>query len=240
MLSLTVLKNLIPYAIVASLLIGCTNNVKTVKALSSNSSPKSSLVKQTLLVHLTDSAKLMVHLDSLPKAVFPFNIPEQGISEHDIDLAEFKKMKLFKLLYKPIPRVIGGAEIDNERIDSTFNLCDTNYKANWFMVIKTPKFFVVQVDDNYQGLALLVTIDYHLNVIDAIHCMGNDPSSNEHFHGELTSTIYKNLKIVMHYNYAQQASEEYNYETENEVNEDDIWRIDRTGHFKPIKYRPNE
>jgi hypothetical protein len=43
----------------------------------------------------------------------------------------------------------------------------------------------------------------------------------------------------MHYYYSQQGGKEDNYKPENEVNEDDIWRIDKNGHFKAIRYRPD-
>ncbi len=214
----------------------CTNNARTNREVTSHIAVKNVVQPDKVNVQLTDSAKLLKHLDSLPKATFPRSVSDGwDRGAPNINLAEFKTKTLFKLSYKRIPRVIGGAGID-ERIDSTFNLCDTNYRANWCLVVKTPKFFVVEVVDNY---LLLVTIDYDLNVIDAIHIAAGDPSSNHHFHGELTSTIYKNLKIVMHYTYSQQAGEEDNYRTENEINEDDIWRINKSGHFKAIKYRPD-
>lgn len=234
---LSMLKNLVLLLFTSISLWGCTHEAKTNNVFVSHSSIKTNVVKSTQLnVQLTDSAKLVKHLDSLPKAVFPLEVSEWNGTQH-IDLSEFKTKRLFKLRYKLIPRAIGAAGIDDdERIDSTFNLCDTNYKANWSLVIKTPKFFVVGVEGNY---SLLVTIDYKLNVINAIHVAAADPFGNDHFHGELTSTIYKNLKIVMHYVYTQQGGEDESYATTDEDNEDDVWRIDRTGHFKPIRYKPN-
>ncbi|PWK80331.1 hypothetical protein LX99_00796 [Mucilaginibacter oryzae] len=214
-------------------LCGCTNNARTNSAVTSHIVVKNVAKPDKVNVLLTDSAKLLKHLDSLPKATFPRIVSDWNRGAPNINLAEFKTKTLFKLSYKRIPRAIGGAGIDDERIDSTFNLCDTNYRANWFLVAKTPKFFVVEVDDNY---LLLVTIDYNLNVIEAIHIAAADPSGNNHFHGELTSTIYKNLKIVLHYAYSQQGGEEEHYRTENE---DDIWRINKSGHFKAIRYRPD-
>ena len=90
------------------------------------------------------------------------------------------------------------------------------------------------MDDNY---LLLVTIDYHLNVIDAIHIAAGDPSSNKRFQADLSSTIYKNLRIIMHHTYYVQTDEKGNFDT---TNEDDIWRIDKDGFFKPIRYTKPE
>jgi hypothetical protein len=230
------LRNLALLVLPVALLIGCSNNTKPTKAPLPDSSRKQILVKQARIeIPLTDSAKLLAQVDSLAKTIFPLEISEDihTTPTTSIDLSDFKTKKLFNLPYKRIPRVIGGAGIDDDRIDSTFSLCDTNYKASWVLVTKTPKFLVVQVN------GMLVTMDYHLNIIDAILVCVEDPSSNEHFHGDLNSTLYASLKIIMHYNYYQIAGKEDNYRTENEINEDDIWRIDRTGHFKAIRYRPN-
>lgn len=217
-------------------LCGCTNNARTNSVVTSHIAVKNVLRPDKVNVQLTDSAKLLKHLDCLPKATFPRSVSDWNRGAPNINLAEFKTKTLFKLSYKRIPRVIGGAGIDDERIGPTFNLCDTNYRANWFLIAKTPKFFVVEVDDNY---LLLVTIDYNLKVIGAIHIAAADPSGNDHFHGELVSTIYKNLKIVLHYAYSQQGGKEDNYRTENEINEDDIWQINESGHFRAIRYRPD-
>lgn len=112
--------------------------------------------------------------------------------------------------------------------DSTFSLCDTTYKGAWTLVAKKPKFFIVTVDSNY---LLLVTIDYNLNVIDAIHIAAGDPSSNDNFQGELTSTVYGNLKVVLNYSYSVRKDQEGNYDNEEE---NDTWRIDDSGHFKLV------
>ena len=231
------LKNLILFLFTSTVfLCGCTNNAKTNSVVTSHIAVKNVVKPDKLNIQLTDSAKLLKHLDSLPKATFPRSVSDWNRGTPNINLTEFNTKTLFKLSYKRIPRVIGGAEIDDEKIGSNFNLCDTNYRSNWLLVAKTPKFFVVEMNDNY---LLLVTIDYNLNIIEAIHIAAADPSSNNHFHGELTSTIYKNLKIVLHYAYSQQGGEENNYRTENEINEDDIWRINESGHFKAIRYRPD-
>jgi len=214
--------------ITVTLLVGCTNNEKrNKKAQAGNVKP--------LVAPLTDSAKLLRHLDSLPKAILPLNVSDWNRSTPSINLVEFKNKKLFRLLYKRIPRIIGGAGIDMmTNDDSTFNLCDTNYKANWVLISKTPKFFVVEVDTNY---LLLVTIDYQLNVIDAVHIAAGDPTSNKRFQGELSSTIHKNLKITMHYTYYVQVDEEGHFDT---TTENDIWRINNNGIFKPIRYTKAE
>jgi hypothetical protein len=212
------------------------NNTKTNKVVVRNITQTSAVKSTQLVVPLTDSARIVKHLDSLPNPTFPLVVSDWN-GTPTMSLSDFKAKKLFKLRYKLIPRAIGGAGIDDDNgIDSTFNLCDTDYKASWSLVAKTPKFFVIEVDDNY---SLLVTIDYQLNVIDAIHVAAADPLGNDHFHGELTSTIYKNLKIVMHYDYSQQAGAEEGYAASNEMKENDIWRIDKTGHFKAIRYRPD-
>jgi len=217
--------------LMVALFLGCINDVKNVKTVSKPDSPKSSIIRQTPSPPLTDSAKLSIHLDSLPKAVFPRNVSDWNRGAPNINLADFKNKKLHNLSYQLIPRQIGGAGIDmGGTLDTTFSLCDTNFRANWFLITKTPKFFVVEVDDNY---LLLVTIDYRLNVLDAIHIAAGDPSSNDNFQGELTATIYKNLNIVMHYRYDQRTDKEGHSET---INEDDQWGIDSNGHFKPIHY----
>jgi hypothetical protein len=227
------LRNLTLLVFTAALLSGCTNNSKSV---SSNTKQKLNAVKQTILTDpLTDSVELVRHLDSLPKATFPFNAADLNDGNPNINLIKFKKKKLFDVSLKRIPREIGGAGIDmDDRRDSTFNLCDTTYKAYWFLITKTPKFFAIVVNTNY---SVLVTMDYNLNVINAIHIAAGDPTSNNHFEGKLTSTLYNNFKIVMHYTYNVQTDEERHFET---TNEDDVWRIDSNGRFKPIRYTKPE
>jgi len=227
------LRNLILVLLATILFWGCMNNTKPNKVVT-HTITKIGVFKSTQeVVPLTDSERIVKHLDSLPNPTFPLVVSEWN-GTPTMSLSDFKAKQLFKLRYKLIPRAIGGAGIDDGNgIDSTFNLCDTDYKASWSLVAKTPKFFVIEVDDNY---SLLVTIDYSLNVIDAIHVAAADPSSNDNFQGELTSTIYKNLKVVLHYRYDVRTDEEGHFDTENE---EDVWRIDKTGHFKAIRYRPD-
>lgn len=213
---------------------GCTNNDRTNSAVTSHIAVKNLVKPNKVNVQLTDSAKLVKQLDSLPKAVLPQNVTELSSNASNINLSEFKNRSLFNIPFKRIPRQIGGAGIDmNGNNDSTFNLCDTNYKANWVLVTKTPNFFVVEMKTNY---TLLVTIDYQLNIIDAIHIAAGDPTSNDNFQGELTSTIYKNLKVVLHYTYYLRTDAERHFDA---TTENDIWRVDMKGRFKAIRYRPD-
>lgn len=180
-------------------------------------------------VSLTNSAKLIKHLDSLPKIKFPYESEWYNRSFPTIDISDFKNKKLFKIRYKLIETQIGGGLLDDDRIDSTFNLADTiSYKAGWNLIEKTPQFVVIEVNDGVK----LVTLTYNLKVIDAINSAVADPSGNSHFNANRHSTIYKNLKIVLHHEYSVQVDERGNFEKEEDSEK---WFIDKMGHFQKNK-----
>ena len=167
----------------------------------------------------TDSGRLILHLDSLPKIKFPFKSEWYNRTFPTVCISEFKNKKLFNLPLKLIPTQIG---LDDDEADSTFNLVDTTYRGKWNLIIKKPNFIVLEVENH------LVTMAYDLKVIDAINSAG--AQGNNHWNVERFSTIYKNLKIVIHNEYIVQVDEAGNFETQAKWNEK--WFIDKNGHFK--------
>lgn len=171
----------------------------------------------------TDSSRLRLHLDSLPKIKFPYESSGNN-AQFNIDLSEFKNKQLFNVPYKRIPRQVGGGFVDDDEDDTTFNLVDTNYKAQWNLVAKTPKFVVVNVYDNPSKM---VTLTYDLKIIDAITFSAWQ--GNNHWTAQRFSTINQDLNIVLYHQYRVQVDEKDNfqYETEHEK-----WFIDKKGYFK--------
>ncbi len=175
----------------------------------------------------TDSILLLWHLDSLPKITFPFlsEFYNRNFSTV-IDLHAFKDKRLFNLPFKRIEREAGGGSIDYEPEDSTFNLTDNDFQAQWNLIAKTPKFIVLEV---YTGYAFFVTITYNLRVIDAIRSGYADPAGNVHWHADRHSIINKDLTILLQHYYEVQVDEKYNYDSETT---EEKWLIDSNGHFK--------
>jgi len=185
-------------------------------------------IKKKVSVPITDSSKLMAHLDSLPQIKFPYG--EGGQDQKTppaLNLSEFKDKKLFKLPLTLIRTQIGGGILDDDRVDSTFNLTDRNFKANWELIARTPKFFVIEING-----VMLATVTYDLKLIDAINTETHDPANNNHFNADRYSTIDKDLTIVLH-NKWYMAGEGGNDESEKD---DEDWSINKDGHF--IKKRP--
>ena len=177
-----------------------------------------------------DSIALLKHLDSIPKINFPYNsTTSNGFTT--INLSEFKNKKLFDIPYKRIPTIIGGGGINMDETDSTFNLTDKNFIAEWNLIKKTQKFLVIEVKFNY---VKLVTMDYNLNVIDAIESGASDPSSNVHFSAERVSIINNDLTIDLVHTYSVQTDEKYNYNTETQ---EENWFIDKNGFFRKSKQK---
>jgi len=166
------------------------SNNKSVSQLIENKS-----AAKKILVPITDSGKLIAHLDSLPQIKFPYGEggPDQQTSPV-LNLSEFKNRKLFNLPLTRIKTQIGGGILDDDRVDSTFNLTDNKFKASWDLIAKTPKFFVIEING-----VILATLTYNLKVIDAINTETHDPANNNHFNADRYSTINKNLTIVLHH-----------------------------------------
>lgn len=174
-------------------------------------------------VILTDSSRLRLHLDSLPKIKFPYESSGNN-AQSSIDLSEFKNKQLFNVPYKRMPRAVGGGFVDENENDTTFNLVDTNYKAQWNLVAKTPKFVVVKVCDNPSKM---VTLTYNLKMIDAITFATSQ--GNNHWTAQRFSTINQDLNIVLYHQYRVQVDDKdnFHYQTEHEK-----WFIDKKGYFK--------
>jgi hypothetical protein len=174
---------------------------------------------------VTDSAKLMRHLDSLPPVKFPFLSEWYNRTFPVINLSEFKSKKLFNVKLKLIPTEAGGGAIDFNEADTTFNLTDSNYKAQWNLIAKTPRFMVVEV---YGDGVQLVTLTYQLKVIDAINSAA--AQGNNHWNANRQSVISKNLTIVLQHEYSVQVDDENHFETETE--DKLYWFIDKNGYFR--------
>ena len=174
---------------------------------------------------LTDSVRLLKHLDSLPPIKFPFGSEAYNRNFNSINLSEFKGKKLFKLKFTRIPTTIGSGGLDDDRIDSTFNLTDIQYKAQWNLIKKTPKFVVVEV--NSEG-AMLVTLNYHLEVIDAIITGIADPGGHYPWFASRHSVINNNLTILLQHEYTMNETED----SVDKEKSEEKWFIDKTGHFR--------
>ncbi len=163
-----------------------------------------------------DSTKLLVQLKKFPKTDFPFK-SEDANSENGfylLNLSEFNNKKLFNIPFKKIPTQIGGGMIDNDEDDSTFNLVDLNYKAEWKLLAKRANFFVIVVNSG-NGIKL-VTQTFNLNVIDAINIEKGDPASNPNFSAYRHSVIYKDLTILIIHEYSVRIDEENNFDEKTE------------------------
>ncbi len=183
------------------------------------------------LLPTTDSGKLMLHLDSLPKIKFPFKSEAYNREFDSIDLSEFKNKKLFNLSFTRIPTTIGGGGLDDERVDSTFNLVEKNYKGAWNLIVKKPKFIVVEIQSIYFNGVKLVTLTYNLEVIDAINIAIADPSGHYPWFADRHSIINQNLTLILQHEYIMNETEN-SAETETSHEK---WFIDKTGHFKKSK-----
>jgi len=183
---------------------------------------------------LTDSGQLMRHLDSLPKSSFPYQ-SEGGISEPSvtINLSAFKNKKLFNIPLKLIPVQLGAGFLDSaeymndngtlpDSITARFNLADTiTYKMEGVLVAATPKFVVVDLD------GILVTLSYQVEVIDAINAQTGE--GNNHWQIRRTTTINKDLTVILHHSWSGETERRGHFEYENE---DENWFIDDNGHIR--------
>jgi hypothetical protein len=174
----------------------------------------------------TDSILLLKHLDSLPRINFPFLSDFYNRSFPTvIDLSTFKNHKLFNLPFTRIPRGTDVGSIDEDVKDTTFNLTDNNYKAEWNLIAKTPKFVVLEVHSDY---VFLVTLTYDLKLIEAIRTGYADPAGNVHWHTDRHAIINKDLTIILqHYSEVQVADHNYDKQITEEK-----WFIDKEGHVK--------
>lgn len=196
-----------------------------------NAEKKAQSRHRAAVIPINDSSQLVNYLNQLPSVHLPFDFFEVEDSP-DIDLKPFEHQKLFNLKYKRIPRIIGDFEIDGNKNESTFSLCDSAFRGSWVLVAKKPAFFVIAVNGTH---IMLVTMDYYFNLIDAIHAEASSPSEKGNLGGDLYSTVYPTLKIVLHYSYDIPTGQKGYYTTKTE---DDVWHIDSTGHFMPVKLYP--
>ncbi|SEO56149.1 hypothetical protein SAMN05192574_10993 [Mucilaginibacter gossypiicola] len=229
------LKRLIILIIPAILYCSCTSNtVPHSKAPGISGFPKQT--KHAEIENaLTDSAKLVKRLLNLGLPEFPVSTtdsssgpaPIETSASNSIDLSAFKEKKLTGLKLKLRERQIGASIIDGEDRPSTFDLADSTFKSDWFLIAMKPRFFLVLIDGS-----ILVALTYKLKVIDAMRIVAYDPLGNSHFQGSLNTTISKDLTLRLHYLYEMQIDEKYNYDSQIE---DDIWKVNANGHFKFIK-----
>ncbi|MEN0054099.1 MAG: hypothetical protein AAGC65_10535 [Mucilaginibacter sp.] len=216
-----------------SVLIACKQsaNKSVKKADTVVKAPLSLIVKKDTVgkkvYPLTDSGQLMMHLDSLPKAVFPYKSDGNMQSVIAIDLSAFKNKKLHNIPLKLIPTQLGAGFLDSAEDDSdssavSFNLVDTaNHKVEGVLVAIRPKFVVIDLR------GILVTLSYHVEVIDAIHTVTGD--GNNHWQISRTSTINKDLTIVLHHSWSAESYKKGHFDSEND---EEKWFIDSGGHIK--------
>jgi hypothetical protein len=184
-------------------------------------------------VPLTDSIKLLRHLDSLPKIKFPFKSEAYNVHFDSMNLSEFKNKKLFKIPVKLIPTVIGSGGIDDHGADSTFNLVEKNYKGAWDLIEKKPTFIVVEINSIYFQGVKLVTLTYDLHVIDAINIAAADPLGHYPWFADRHAIINKDLTILLQHEYIMNETDN---DAETETSEEK-WYIDETGHFRKNKHQ---
>ncbi|MEN0056135.1 MAG: hypothetical protein AAGC65_20825 [Mucilaginibacter sp.] len=192
---------------------------------------ESSTVKSSLPP--TDSAKLVNHLDSLPTIKFPYKSEDYNRDFDSINLSEFKEKRLFNIPVKLIPTNIGGGSIDDDLIDSTFNLVEKNYKGAWNLIAKRPEFVVVELSSTDSEGIKLVTLKYDLSVIDAINIAISDPRRHYPWFANRHSTINKNLTIVLQHIYTTSDTPT----PEGKEISEEKWHIDKTGHFRKSSYQ---
>ena len=158
-------------------------------------------------IPITDSIKLLKHIDSLPKIKFPFKSEAYNRRFDSVNLSEFKNKKLLKIRVRLIPTGIGGGGIDDHGVDSTFNLVEKNYKGAWNLIEKRPKFIAVEIESAYFSGVKLVTLSYHLDVIDAIDVAIADPSSHYPWFADRHAIINKDLTILLQHEYVMNETD---------------------------------
>jgi hypothetical protein len=178
----------------------------------------------------SDSALLLKLLDSLPAIKFPYHSEFHNRNFPKTDLSEFSDKKLTQVRFQKIPTIIGGSGFDNPEDDSTFDLADKTYKAEWNLIARRPGFFVAEV---HEDGVFLVTLTYDLTPVDAIRIAMADPLGNRHWHAYRHSDISKELTINIHH-----AFEEVDEAGEVEVEKSSQrWKIDESGHFRQVSGR---
>ncbi|RFZ92477.1 hypothetical protein D0C36_13700 [Mucilaginibacter conchicola] len=204
------MNTLFKYGFIVLLFTSCSQENKETKA-APEPEQKSPLHKEHLSV-LRDSDKVAMRLDTLQKNI-----------SGTIDLSVFKSKKLFDLKFKRIPVEIGGGLIDGDEQDATFSLVNETFKADWQVIKRTSKFFLIKVD------GILATLRYDLHLIDAINGYRGDPASNSNYQAGRSATVNPdNLTVVL--------TNEYNVKTENGKFEHEEMKqhffIDSKGYFK--------
>jgi|GEM_PF-6818952 len=182
---------------------------------------------------LTDSAKLVKHIDSLPPIKFPFKSEAYNRNFASINLSEFKGKKLFNIPVKLIPAVIGGGSIDDEIADSTFDLAEKNYKGAWNLIAKNAQFIVVEAVSSTTNGVKLVTLKYDLSVIDAIDIAIADPRGHYPWFANRHSIINKNLTIILQHEYTISNTPK----SEEKETSEENWYIDKTGRFRKSSHQ---
>jgi hypothetical protein len=194
--------------------VGCNSNTDVQK----QETKKNSIVSTP-----TDSSILVKRLDSLPQPKFPFS--SVGGQYYKLDLTDFRDKQLFNISFKLIPRAVGGGYIDPEDGDSTFNLTNEQYIAEWCVLQRRSNFFVTAIR---AGRVYLATINYHLKPIDAIRIDYTDPASNRHWNSSREATINQNLRTTLHHLYYVQTDEQGNMDIDSSG---EYWMIDSLGKF---------
>jgi len=186
---------------------------------------------------LTDSGQLMLHLDSLPRAKFPY-LGEDGSRTVSVSLVNFRNKELLHQPIKLIPVFIGastldhGGEVDEngvlpDSVKEFFDVVDPDtYKITGVVIATTPKFVVINL---YHGT--IVTLSYDVKVMDAIY--GWEQEGNNHWTVSRGTTIKKDLSLLVEdYWNRPEAPKEAEHDQQH-------WFIDNTGHFqkKPGKVK---
>jgi hypothetical protein len=231
------LKNYIIGIIALLMITSCKQRV-------ANTGKKDSTVVKTVVIKkntvvkksypLTDSGQLMLHLDSLPQVVLPHNTAnDEWFSRPGVSLSSFKNKKLFNIPIQLIPTLIGGGFVDHgedldengklpDSIKESFNLVDSNtHNIKAKVLAVKAKFIVLDVE------GILITLNYKIEVIDAIHTDG--VQGNNHWQTGRDVTINKNLTLKIHHYYSVQTDEEGHRDYQNEY---ETWFIDADGHIK--------
>jgi hypothetical protein len=195
---------------------------------SSTDAPESQSPVVSTPPELSDSLRLMMHLDSLPEIKFPFRSEFYNRRFSELNLSEFKNKKLFDLSFQKIPRVIGNGSIDmnKDENDSSFNLVDSGFIARWNLIVLKENFIVIEVQYGYIYLA---TLTYNLDLIDAIRTGYIEPTSNDRMNADRHAVITKDLTVLLQHQYNAQIGESFNYQT---LTSEEKWFIDKSGHFK--------
>ncbi len=221
-------QNIIWLVLISVLIIACNKD---------REKQKEALTTETAPVVLTDSIRLLKHIDSLSTVIqFPYltsddnhkNQYKEGLA---VNLSEFKDKQLFKLSYQRINSDFGNEEIEYSigDEDSVFNLTGSDYRLDGVLVGKTPEFLVIHFFDREKASGWLVTISHQLKLIDAIR--SDVWEGNSHYQSKRSIRVFSDLKFELLNYYSVQTGE-----TEfDAVEGKESWFIDSNGYIRKIE-----